>query len=330
MKNIIASLFAVALSVMAPLSAFAAVTDATPTQQVRTNDVVATGTAGALNGAVTVAPQSMASVNIGVSGTWVGTLTFEVSIDGTNFYAVNTVPVSGGTVVQSTTANGAWTGTIPGFNSFRVRMSAYTSGTATVTIRAGAGTSGIICITGCSSGSVSITGQGTTSGSPLYTTDPSNNQIAQDSSKNQGVFIAGSGQGSSSGSPLYSTDPNITALNTDSNKNLFVVGTGSGNTLAVQHVYTVGVEMNGSAAISTTAVAISFTNAYQRIDLWNQGTTVAYCNLTATATAAMNGGILLPPNMAQPYSVYLKTAAASTLSCITQSGTTTVQGIAFR
>lgn len=65
-----------------------------------------------------------------VSGTFSGTLTFEQSIDGSAWSGAYLTPNLGGATV--TTATTAFFGsiTIQGATWFRVRMSAYTSGTA--------------------------------------------------------------------------------------------------------------------------------------------------------------------------------------------------------
>lgn len=78
-------------------------------------------------------------IAISVRGTFVGTLQFEATIDGVNYYAAPAVPAtSTGQVaaVTSTTAVGDWLAATVGAVAFRVRFSAYTSGGAVVTLRA--------------------------------------------------------------------------------------------------------------------------------------------------------------------------------------------------
>src|SRR2546426_1363283 len=70
--------------------------------------------------------------------TFVGTLTFGASIDGTNYDAAGMTPIAGGATVTTATAPGAWV-PVPsiklyGARYFRLRMTAYTSGTAGVEI----------------------------------------------------------------------------------------------------------------------------------------------------------------------------------------------------
>lgn len=82
-------------------------------------------------------------MNVNVTGTFSATLVFEASIDGTNWIAVNGYAYTGGQMssvpVASTTAIGQFGVPLSGFNQGRVRVSAYTSGTATVTLDATVG-----------------------------------------------------------------------------------------------------------------------------------------------------------------------------------------------
>lgn len=74
------------------------------------------------------------SVGIQVTGTFVGTLTFYASIDGTNYVALLVTPATSGTKVSTATTVGLWREYIAGFTSIRVAFTAYTSGTATVVL----------------------------------------------------------------------------------------------------------------------------------------------------------------------------------------------------
>jgi hypothetical protein len=72
-----------------------------------------------------------------ITGTFVGTVTPEVSVDGTNWVGVEMhTPDTPGTGVDTMTAPGIWLVTIPGIRRFRARISAYTSGAITATVGA--------------------------------------------------------------------------------------------------------------------------------------------------------------------------------------------------
>lgn len=99
-------------------------------------NIFATGNLAVLNAVVTVAADGAATVMVGITGTYVGTITVEGSIDSTNWEVIPIKPVSAGGIYVLTLASatiGRWAGLCAGFSSVRVRMSAYTSGTAAVT-----------------------------------------------------------------------------------------------------------------------------------------------------------------------------------------------------
>lgn len=91
----------------------------------------------ALNDAATITVDAYASATIQVTGTYSGSLTFEGTIDGTNwvtipFYLVSASGSNAFTTINSGT--GMYVSNIGGLHQFRVRMSAYTSGAAVVSI----------------------------------------------------------------------------------------------------------------------------------------------------------------------------------------------------
>lgn len=68
---------------------------------------------------------------VGISGTFTGTLTFEGSINGTDWFGIGAVPSGGGAEVSTATAPGLFTiMRLP--PAMRVKMTAYTSGTAVI------------------------------------------------------------------------------------------------------------------------------------------------------------------------------------------------------
>ena len=115
-------------------------------------------TAGALNvvqtdvstsGNLAAAAQTVVLALVGnnaaaaqITGTWVGTITFEASLDGTTWTGINAVSASTSTPQTTTTVNGLYRLTPGGLQQIRANMSAFTSGTATVSMRASAGAGG--------------------------------------------------------------------------------------------------------------------------------------------------------------------------------------------
>ncbi len=99
------------------------------------------GTTGTMSGTMTAAAQTVSlsngtqaysTVALTLSGTFVGTVVFEGTVDGTNYVSIpGSVPATGATVT-STTAGGTWAFDIAGLTAFRARCSVYTSGTMAI------------------------------------------------------------------------------------------------------------------------------------------------------------------------------------------------------
>ena len=71
---------------------------------------------------------------IQIWGTFAGTASFEASVNGTDWVAINGVPVASATPASSTTAAGIWGFKTTGILWIRVRCSSYTSGRIQVMI----------------------------------------------------------------------------------------------------------------------------------------------------------------------------------------------------
>ena len=110
-----------------PSAAAAAITTTTCTTTVQTGCVV-----------VPLAQYASArAVAIQVSGTWSGTLQFEVSNESgasAVWVPALALPSGGGSSITSTTENGGWHA-VTGFSYFRVRASSLASGSANVTVQ---------------------------------------------------------------------------------------------------------------------------------------------------------------------------------------------------
>ena len=95
-----------------------------------------TGSLSALNATLSTSIlDGLGTAGVIITGTWVGTITFQGSVDGTNYVAMTGQPLGVGLLGSTTTVNGSFRLNITGLKSVRVLMSAYTSGTASVTIQ---------------------------------------------------------------------------------------------------------------------------------------------------------------------------------------------------
>jgi hypothetical protein len=100
-----------------------------------------TGTIAANNADVTLAYRQFFNGGVGVqvTGTYSGTLQFEVTIDGTTYVALPALNITTGAEATTTTGTGIFRFDVVGVLLVRVRATAWTSGTATVTIAGMAG-----------------------------------------------------------------------------------------------------------------------------------------------------------------------------------------------
>lgn len=105
-------------------------------------DNTSTGTLAAAAQTVVLTMSGKSAVGIVITGTWVGTITFEGSVDGTNWNLINAVAASTSIPQSTTIVNGLFRLTPSGLLQVRANMTAFTSGTATLTMRASAGTGG--------------------------------------------------------------------------------------------------------------------------------------------------------------------------------------------
>jgi hypothetical protein len=97
-------------------------------------DELRTGSLDAAQEAVTLNMPGMGSATVQIAGTFTGTVTYEVSNDGTTYAAIKGCLV--GTGAKATTDTTANLRVFPtaGWKYFRVRCSAYTDGAVVVTI----------------------------------------------------------------------------------------------------------------------------------------------------------------------------------------------------
>jgi hypothetical protein len=105
-----------------------------PDNSIVTGIITAAGEAVYIN-----IPDGCASVGLQITGTWVGTISFESSLDDTNWVAIGALNGTG--TVISTTSNGIFILPGAGYYRLRVRATAWTSGTAYINFNASIGAS---------------------------------------------------------------------------------------------------------------------------------------------------------------------------------------------
>lgn len=259
MKQFILALMLAALSI--PLSAQQTVVTVGATLPI-TDDITFNGDVITL----TIPPgRGYASIGVDASGTWVGTIAVQCAaraVAGTSsLQALILSPRNSATSVTSFTANGQWLGTIAGCQRVIATSTAWTSGTATVTlvatavggsggggggsggsvtqgtdpwIVAGAGTAGV-------PGTAVLTVQGINSGTRVNTSEGSTfvDDSAFTANSSQGTVVMG--RRIDVGGALENED--VGPLRLDANGNLMAIGnvasaaTDSGNPLKVGGKY---------------------------------------------------------------------------------------------
>lgn len=101
--------------------------------------VSATGSLAALNANVVLSLNGATGFAVDLRGTFVATITFQATIDGTNWFTVAVLPAGSAANIATVTtaaAAGAWMGNANGCVQVRAIATAYTSGSVTVVIRA--------------------------------------------------------------------------------------------------------------------------------------------------------------------------------------------------
>lgn len=104
-----------------------------------TNDVLQNGTLALLNQTVVLTLNNQSGATIDISGTWVGTITFQGTVNTvTPLYGnINAVAASTPTPATTTTVNGLYRLTPGSLGAIQVIMTSFTSGSATISMRAG-------------------------------------------------------------------------------------------------------------------------------------------------------------------------------------------------
>lgn len=101
------------------------------------NLLKSTTTVAAANDAATVSGfPSVGVVGIQITGTMTATtISFEATVDGTNYVALNCIPSNSATPASTSAAVGAWTVNSGGYTAIRARCSTFVSATPVLTVR---------------------------------------------------------------------------------------------------------------------------------------------------------------------------------------------------
>lgn len=105
------------------------------------DDVAETGTLAALGDSINLVLTGQSGVALSLQDIGAGVLevTFECSVDGTNYFPLSGVDSLTGLVGTTATANGIWVFACAGMAAFRARVTAWTSGSALAHAKAGQG-----------------------------------------------------------------------------------------------------------------------------------------------------------------------------------------------
>lgn len=106
-------------------------------------DVLVDGTLAAAEETVEIPAAGLSTVGLGISGTWVGTIVAEMTVGDGAWDVVPLVDQTLAGAALSTSANGTWLLGIAGALTLRIRMSAWTSGTATVYLEGSSAPAGV-------------------------------------------------------------------------------------------------------------------------------------------------------------------------------------------
>ena len=107
------------------------------------NDIISTGNITAISQNVLLDLNGQGSASVQVTGTWVGTLQFEGTNDGTTWTPINATITATSAPATTGTTNGIYRLTPGSISQIRVFSLLWTSGTAVITINASVGTGGV-------------------------------------------------------------------------------------------------------------------------------------------------------------------------------------------
>ena len=95
-------------------------------------DVIMQNAAGATGNGAVIDVRGLAGAAFQVSGTFSGTVTFEATVDGSNWVSLQVANIADGSVGTTATAAGIYQAGVAGLTKVRARVSAWVSGSITV------------------------------------------------------------------------------------------------------------------------------------------------------------------------------------------------------
>jgi hypothetical protein len=113
------------------------------TQPIVSVDGVATGSIAANGSSVVISISGQSSYAVQITGTWVGSLQFEGSVDGTNYTPLVVRLAGTSTFIISASSNAIYRGNCAAYKNVRVISTAWTSGTASIAIAANMAVGGV-------------------------------------------------------------------------------------------------------------------------------------------------------------------------------------------
>jgi hypothetical protein len=119
-------------------------------------DVLVNGTLGALNSTVSINCAGLSTVGVGITGTWAGTITAEVTFGDGVWRLIPIVDILTGTANAAISVNGGFLVGVAGALTLRIKMFAYTSGTATIYLEGTAAPGGVSLVKSIPTGTNSI------------------------------------------------------------------------------------------------------------------------------------------------------------------------------
>jgi len=320
-------------------------------------DVFATGSITNTQ-SVSIVSKGTSTVAISLTGTWTGTVIFEKTVDSTNWVTAYVALPSTGNIVTSTTTNGVFEWGSGGYQGFRVRGNTVATGTLTVSMNAGIGTSDIAissplptgtntigAITHASigvenatqPGSITLVG-GSDSGNiaRAIATDTSGRILVGSASSVSALsgFVYGSiGVTTTTATPLVAatyveqtTGAQRRLVSTSTND--AAAGTGARTVVIVYYTSTgagpntTTVTLNGTTAVNTTPTDICFIERMYVATSGSTGSNVGTINLFTTPTSGGSVFAVISPtiNTTQFCHHYISSSYSSYITGITCSG----------